>query len=87
MKVLAIQQIQREDDGLYYIRRFNAEAVIELPAARVDTTPILFSIEKGPLGTINIDVEITDSLNYPLLPVTKALKTMIRSLDSEGKLP
>mgnify|MGYP003594486911 CR=1 FL=1 len=86
MKVLEIKNVSREDGCIYYFRKFTGEAVVQLPADTLDT-PIAFSIESNPLGSKDIQIEFKQSINYPVLPVKKALQEFILTRDSEGKLP
>ena len=40
----------------------------------------------SPLGEKKIDITFLESIEYPLLPILKILKEMIKKLDYEGKL-
>ena len=82
MKILALKNIEREEGYIYYLRKFTCEAVVQLPTDTLNT-PIEFSI----LGTKTIEIDVSSSINYPLLPIKKALKEFILIEDSEGKLP
>jgi len=86
MKILELKQIQRADEGIYYRRKFTAEAVIELPASNFDI-PISFTIETGPLGNKDLYIDFFKTLDYPVIPLKKALTEKILTMDSEGKLP
>lgn len=86
MKVLELKNINRDEGWIYYRRTFQADAVLELPLQRIQT-PIEFTIEMSPLGKKDIDIEFKSTVDYPLLPITKALKEHILNQDSEGLLP
>jgi hypothetical protein len=87
MKVLGINSIFKEDSSLYYMNHYTANAVIELITQKVDL-PVNFSVEITPLGTRNIDVNFNkDDINYPVMPLTKALKTFVDELSKNGELP
>ncbi len=86
MEVKQLIHITREEDGLYYRRKFYAEAEIQLPT-QIIKTPITFCIEKGALGKTSIDVFLNEDINYPVLPITNSIKKIVNSYDSEGKLP
>ena len=49
--------------------------------------PVEFCIETDPLGAKKIDIIISESINYPVVPIKSALKTYIITADSKGKLP
>ncbi len=87
MKVLGINSICKEDSTLYYMNHYTANAVIELITQKVDL-PVNFSIEITPLGNRNIDVSFKkEDINYPVMPLTKALKTFVDELSKNGELP
>ena len=87
MKVLALQLISRQDGCFYYLKRYTAKAVIEIPAQTV-SFPLSFSIETGPLGNKTIEVDgLPSDFNYPVFPVVKSLKEFIQNLSVQGNLP
>lgn len=86
MKVLEIRNVYREDGFIYYFRKFKGDAVVQLPLG-AQQTPITFSIEVSPLGTKNIEVNLTQPIDYPVIPMKNALKEFISIEDSKGKLP
>ncbi len=86
MKILELKDIEREEGAIYYFRKYEAIAVIELPKETV-SIPITFTIESGPLGDKKIDVKILKAPSYPIHPIIVALKTYILETDKEGLLP
>ena len=86
MRVVEIRNICREEGSIYYLRKFKGDAVIELPGGDFEM-PVEFCIETDPLGAKKIDIIISESINYPVVPIKSALKTYIISADSKGKLP
>lgn len=86
MKVLEIQNIQREEGAIYYLRKFRGDAVLELPMGNLKA-PVSFSIETSPFGEKTIDVSLVKPLDYPVVPVKNALRTFILAEDEQGKLP
>ena len=86
MRVVEIRNIRREESGIYYLRKFKGEAVIELPGGDFEA-PVEFSIEADPLGAKKIDIIISESINYPVVPIKNALRAYIITADSKGKLP
>lgn len=86
MEVLELKNVERAPGAIYYIRRYKAIASIKLPTEIVDS-PIEFCIEMGPFGNKEIDIDILGQVNYPALPLTKALKESILKLDDNGTLP
>ena len=87
MTVLGLKDIRRKEDGLYYRRKFSASAAYQLPGGHNEDGKIEFIIETSPLGKSDISVKLIDPINYPVLPIKRALKDYIGALDIEGKLP
>ena len=85
MKVLGLNNIIREDGVIYYRKCFTANVEIELPLKTINT-PISFTIEMSPLGEKAIDIVFLETIDYPLLPILKILKEIIKQQDYEGKL-
>lgn len=86
MKVLELQNLQREEGQIFYLRKYTCDAVIELPTA-TETAGILFTIEVNPMGKRIINITFVKPVNYPLLPVKKALTEFILTEELEGRLP
>jgi len=85
MKVLGLNNIIREEGVIYYRKCFTANVEIELPLKTINT-PISFTIEMSPLGEKAIDIVFLETIDYPLLPILKILKEIIKQQDYEGKL-
>ncbi len=87
MKVLEFKSISKADGYIYYINRYKATAVIEY-LSKQESFPFTFSIEYSPLGGKTVGLaDIPTTLDYPLLPVRKALKAFVLQLETENKLP
>ena len=86
MKVLELRNISREEGFIYYRRKFKCDAIIEMGKTTTET-PLEFCIESNPLGAKTIEINLSKTLNYPVLPVKKALTEFILTEDSQGKLP
>ena len=87
MHVLNLKNVQKNDGVIYYRREYSADAEIQTPGA-VENLPVTFTIETGPLGNKELDLCFDSGiLNYPVLPVKKALKDFILLKDKDGDLP
>ncbi|MBS7295987.1 MAG: hypothetical protein SOW31_10770 [Treponema sp.] len=86
MKVVEIKDIQREEGQIFYIRKYSGEIFIELPTS-TEHGLVKFSIEMDPLGRKSIVLLKYPQLNYPLLPLKKAIIDFILSEETEGRLP
>lgn len=86
MKILGLKNLFREEGYIYYRRKFSGTADVEIPGQTIETD-IDFWIETDPLGKKSVDIQFLKPVNYPILPIKKALKDYILIQDSEGKLP
>ncbi len=87
MKVIELSSIEKKDGYIYYIHHYKAVARIEVLASIIEI-PISFTVEINPLGIRTIDLDpLPNTLDYPVLPITKMLKSFIDKMDQEGLLP
>ena len=86
MNIVELKNIECEEGHIFYLRKYTADAVLELPT-ETSLIPISFSIETGPMGNKNVSVKIIKAPNYPVLPLLTALKKFILTSDEEGNLP
>lgn len=86
MKVIELQNVHREEGAIYYFRKFKCDAVMQLPLGD-SKMPITFSIETNPLGNKKVEVNLSQPVDYPILPIKNALRTFILIKDEQGKLP
>lgn len=88
MKVTEFTNLKGEDTYIYYRRTYTATALLEFLSKKA-SCDISFTIEMNPLGMKEVYVEYPNGIDfdYPLLPVTKAIKEFILIKDDEGSLP
>ncbi|MCL2442146.1 MAG: hypothetical protein FWD13_01615 [Treponema sp.] len=86
MKIISIKDMIRKDVPIYYRKLYTGVAVIELNKDPADFR-IDFSIEIKPTGHKEVNVSFIDTIDYPLIPVTKELKQYILDLESVDGLP
>lgn len=86
MKVYSIDQLKKKDIPLYYRNEYEGWGDIEFTAGDRRQIPLEFTIEIKPTGERVIDVKLKDRIDYPLLPVIRALKEKIRILEENGDL-
>jgi hypothetical protein len=86
MKVISIKDMIRKDVPIYYRRLYTGVAVIEFNNKTLDFR-IDFSVETKPTGIKEISVVFIDTIDYPVVPVTRELKQYISELDSNDGLP
>jgi len=86
MKINCIKDMIRKDVPIYYRRLYTGVAVLEFNQGpsnyRID-----FSIETKPTGQKEITLSFIDTVDYPLVPLSKELKQYINDLDDAGGLP
>ncbi len=86
MRIVELLNISRKETPLLYRRVYTAQAVFESPRGRAEKD-VQFTVEHRPVGGVDIQVDRIDSLDYPLIPVVRELKTYIADLDKKGSLP
>ncbi len=86
MEIVSVKNIEREPGFIYYRRTYHSVLEIVINTQTVEAT-IKFTIEMDPLGRKNIELDIESDIDYPLLPLRKAIKEYITKIDSEGVLP
>jgi hypothetical protein len=86
MRILQIKNIERKDVPIYYRRLFTGLVVLELLNKQVEGR-IDFSIETKPTGSKDISIILSDTFDYPRVPLIKELKNYVRDLDDTGALP
>jgi len=84
--ILAITEILRKENFIYYRREFTGNVLYDLPG-RKHSGHIEFTIETTPMGKKDIRIQLIDSVDYPVMPVIKTLKDYILEMDNENKLP
>jgi hypothetical protein len=86
MRIIEIKNMTRKDMPIYYRRFYSGVAVLELVHRPVEC-PLDWQIEHKPTGQTEIALSLSQSVDYPLVPLQKELKKYIDSLDANGKLP
>lgn len=87
MKVLELNSISKEEGWIYYLNKYKATAVLEILAQTV-SIPLSFSVEINPLGQRTVEVDgIPNTLDYPVVPIKKALSAYIADMSVNGTLP
>jgi hypothetical protein len=86
MKIAEIKNLVRKDVPIYYRRLFSGIVVVELINEIVERD-INFTVETMPTGINEVIINEMESIEYPLLPLTKAIKKHITILDETGGLP
>jgi len=86
MKVICIKDMIRKDVPIYYRKLYTGVAVIELNDTACDFR-IDFTIEIKPTGHKDVTVNFIDTIDYPLVPVSRELKEHITNLENAGGLP
>ncbi|MCL2007999.1 MAG: hypothetical protein FWG77_07925 [Treponema sp.] len=86
MKIVEIKDMVRKEFPIYYRRFYSGTVVMQLVNKNIEI-PIDFQIEQKPTGQTEIALTLGQTVDYPLVPLVKELKTFIGTLDSGGKLP
>ncbi|MBI9099194.1 MAG: hypothetical protein JEY91_11985 [Spirochaetaceae bacterium] len=84
MKLISINNVEKKDVPLYYRNEYTAIAEFLLIGNNQINTSISFSIEMVPTGEKNIEITLTESIDYPIVPIIKTLKSEIEKMEKEG---
>ncbi len=87
MKVIKIEDIVRKDVPLYYRNKYTAIAELQLAESKINRVAIEFAIEVTPISGKIYSIDEIDNIDYPTIPVKKALVEQIKIYDREGLLP
>ncbi len=87
MEVVKIKDIIRKDVPLYYRNKYSAVAELELQQGSISNIKIEFAVEVTPISGKEYSIDDIEKLDYPSIPVKKALIEEIKNYDKEGLLP
>jgi len=79
MKVISLNNINKKE--------YSGHVVYQNMMGSEESIPVEFVVERSALGTLEISVEFTSPLDYPLLPALRSVKSYIAGLDKQGLLP
>jgi hypothetical protein len=86
MKVVELRELSRREAPIHYIREYTAVAALE-SSGGISEADIAFTLERKPLGPPAISVRVLDAVDWPLLPVVRAIRDHVAELDHKGLLP
>lgn len=86
MKLHGIEQLKKKDIPLYYRNEYEGLGDLEFVLGDRRRVPLEFSVEIKPTGERIVDVRLNERINYPLLPVIRAIKAEILIMEKDGKL-
>jgi hypothetical protein len=86
MKLHGIDQLTKKDIPLYYRNEYEGLGDLEFVLGDRRRVPLEFSVEIKPTGERLVNVRIKDRIDYPLLPVIRAIKAEILIMEKDGKL-
>ncbi|MDF1569456.1 MAG: hypothetical protein RQ801_09470 [Spirochaetaceae bacterium] len=86
MKLHGIEQLTKKDIPLYYRNEYEGLGDLEFVLGDRRRVPLEFSVEIKPTGERVVNVRIRDRIDYPLLPVIRAIKAEVLIMEKDGKL-
>ncbi|HTX72071.1 MAG TPA: hypothetical protein VMC79_04530 [Rectinemataceae bacterium] len=86
MKVVELRELNRRDSPVHYIKEFTGVAILDSGTLKAETD-ISFTLEHKPLGPPDLIVRVMDPIDWPLLPIVRALREHILDLEKSGRLP
>ncbi len=85
MEVLEIKNIEREPGHIYYRRTYHGDAFIALHKSTAELS-IQFTLEMNPMGQMAVELNLKGDIDYPILPIRKALIDFILEMDKKDEL-
>ena len=87
MDLIEIRNIVRKDIPLHYREEFTCTAVFRDGKNSLEMeVPIEFSLESNVFGNRSVEVKVKGPVDYPVIPIRKAVEEYIMNLDSERKI-
>ena len=88
MTLQSIESIDKDkkDVPLYYRNDYKAKGNFINTEGKAVVVDFLFSVERLPTGESHIKVNLIQDVDYPLLPIIRALKGEILQLEQKGLL-
>ena len=86
MKINEIKNLIRKDVPIYYRRLYSGTLVFEFLGGTSESN-IDFTLETKPTGMSEVIINNMDTVDYPLIPLTREIKNFITALDVSGGLP
>lgn len=87
MKFIGFSNLEKKDSPLQYRKQYNGIALLKNADENQIQSKIEFIIEYRATGPMEIQVDLLEEIDYPLLPIIKDIKSSIYNLEKEGKLP
>jgi hypothetical protein len=87
MNVESLENVELQDSPIQYRRQYTAIANLSFRENNSERALIAFSLEHTPYGSVEVTVSVKDDVNWPLVPLLRALKAHIRDLEQRGLLP
>ena len=87
MELIDIKNIAYIESPVLYFREYAGLALFEMADKESKEIKIKFTLESQSMGSLLVNIEFTDNVDYPLLPLIRSLKSHIMKLDKNGELP
>lgn len=86
MVIRTVENLVKKDIPLHYRNEYEALGVIDVTDFRL-RVPFSFSVEINASGEREIELQVLETIDYPLVPIVQGLKERIRAMEKDGKLP
>jgi len=86
MIVHKINNLKKKDIPLYYRNEYEGLGEIEISSGEFLTVPLEFTVEIKPTGERVVSVKVKQRIDYPLLPLIKAIKEKVIIMERNGEL-
>ncbi len=86
MRIIEIKNILKKDIPLHYRNEFSGSIVYETINSKPEEKKVEFILERSASGKIDVNINLLEEIDYPLIPAIRTLKEYILDLDKKGKL-
>jgi len=83
MKLLDLCNVTTADVTVYYRQVYQALAIFEINSREV-SVPVDLTIDISPLGQKTMHVVLKDSVDYPIMPLIKAVRNRALEMYNSG---
>ena len=85
MKMVGLNELVKKDLAIDYRRVYTGNAVLELHDKTRVEKKIEIALEHSPLGHIDVNVSLVDTIDYPLVPTLRAIKAYVLEMQKKGQ--
>ncbi|MDC7234059.1 MAG: hypothetical protein PQJ58_12570 [Spirochaetales bacterium] len=79
-----MDEIVKKDTLIYYRNEYKGTASFTLIGEKRASVKFISTVEIKPTGERDINIELLEQIDYPVIPIIKVLKQEIMNIEKEG---